>query len=52
MELQGRFDLENKDVSVLYEVFLVSNMGSRIFLNRSPSIQELTPYLIIPVDLP
>jgi hypothetical protein len=52
MELQGMLDLENKDVSVLYKAFLVSNMGSRSLLNRSSSIQELTPYLIILVDLP
>jgi hypothetical protein len=45
-------DLENKDVSVLYKAFLVSNMGSRSLLNRSSSMQELTPYLIILVDLP
>jgi hypothetical protein len=52
MELQGMLDLESKDESVLYKVFLVSNMGSRSLLNRSSSIQELAPYLIILVDLP
>jgi hypothetical protein len=52
MELQDMFDLEDKDESVLCKAFLVSYMGGRIFLNRSSSTQELTPYLIILVDLP
>jgi hypothetical protein len=52
MELQDMFDLEDKDESVLSKAFLVSYMGGRIFLNRSSSTQELTPYLIILVDLP
>ena len=53
MELQGRFDCNNKDVSVLTGLFRVSNMGSRVlFESIIVNTAARHPYLIVLVDLP